>query len=138
MQVHAPPPPNLDALVSRNREAVRIRLAAAEDIDALHELLDTRWPVKGGLDAWRIITAEVGPNRHSFLVGTNESTPWMTSALTGLDLDAGLAMTQTGSIYCLLGEMAEGEPPQVELLCICATLNHWGLGPELGLPAIFF
>lgn len=117
-----------------------LHLTTDAEIQALTMPVAAQWPVKGEIDDWRLVTFDMlklGKNQ-IFLLGNNGRNAWMTSILTGIDLENRLVTTGSGSIYRLLGETQGGEPPLDHLLHICAVFHIWGKGPVLGVPHVFY
>jgi hypothetical protein len=57
--------------------------------------------------------------------------PWITSEVREIDIDARLVRTRN-SLY-RLGARGEGEPPQEDLICVCAATHQWGCGALIGM-----
>ena len=74
-----------------------------------------------------------------FLTGIHiaQDCVWGTSAIVAIDLNHGLALTKSGSIY-QLGTKGEGEPEPAILLHICAQFHSWGIGEKLGVMHVFY
>lgn len=62
---------------------------------------------------------------------------WSTSVVVGADMEHGLVLTRSGSIY-RLGSIGDGEPGEDILLHICVQLHKWGMGELLGVPRVFY
>lgn len=137
--VTAAMPKSLDDIIRSRRDRASLRLATADEIAALATHLSTDRPPTGEIDDWRLITLVVVGKPLVFLVGNNHDQNWMTSLVTGVDLQAGLITTKSGSIYKMIGEASEGEPPMQHLLHICAVLHQWGgIGQMYGVPYVFY
>lgn len=132
-------PKSLDDIIRTRRDRASLRLSTADEIAALATPLSTDHPPKGEIDDWRLITLLVVDKPLVFLVGNNEQKNWMTSLVTGVDLQAGLLSTKSGSVYRMIGEASDGEPPMQHLLHICAVLHQWGgIGQMYGVPYVFY
>lgn len=130
----------LDALVTRNRDKARLRIANDMDILALHAVL-TPGPVAGWLLDWHLICLDVIDESpvitRPFLVGIREDSGLerMTSFVLGIDLDRGLVQTEN-SLYAL-GNRSVVPLTQQHIDFICAVLNSWGVGQFLGVPSFY-
>lgn len=133
-------PKNLDDIIRLNRDLANLHLTTEAEIRPLTMPVAAQWPVTGEIDDWRLVTFDMptqGKNQ-IFLLGNNGRNAWMTSLLTGIDLENRLVTTHSGSIYRLVGDTQGGEPPLEHLLHICATFHRWGKGPVLGVPHVFY
>jgi hypothetical protein len=91
------------------------------------------------IDEWRIIAIrQVGAPPLLSLLGRTVGMGGvrMTSEIAGLDVNRGLCRTRN-SLY-RLGFPGEGEPPQEDLICVCAILHRWGVGRLIGAPEFFY
>lgn len=60
--------------------------------------------------------------------------PWCTSHIKRIDLSGGLVLTNSGSLYGLIGNRAEGALDERLLRHLNTTLWYWGMGQRFGLP----
>jgi hypothetical protein len=141
-------PKSLDDVVRKSRGQFQIGLATAEELTLLAATIGDG-PIRDTIAEWRIIAFRaiglaVGAQTHAvsrsrlLLLGraAGMRCPWITSAVTGIDLDGRLVRTQN-SVY-RLGARGEGEPPQEDLICVCAATHSWGVGKLIGAPAFFY
>jgi hypothetical protein len=141
-------PKSLDDIVRRSRDRFQIGLATAEELALLAATVEDG-PIRDTIAEWRIIafrpiglgvdarTAAASRSRLSLLgraVGLR--CPWITSEVREIDIDAHLVRTRN-SLY-RLGARGEGEPPQEDLICVCAATYQWGFGALIGAPAFFY
>lgn len=133
-------PKSLDDLITINRELASLRIATDEDINNLKSEIQVQEPV-ATISRWCLISLDISKTKDGRAVlvcltgyNTTHKSSWMTSPITGIDLDARLVTTLSGSLYRLEG--ARIDDP--DLLYICATLHRWGIGDALGVPSIYF
>lgn len=133
-------PKSLDDLITINRELASLRIATDEDINNLKSKIPVQEPV-AVITRWCLISLDIPKTEDGRTVlvcltgyNTTHKSSWMTSPITGIDLDAGLVTTHSGSLYRLEG--ARIDDP--DLPYICATLHRWGIGDALGVPSIYF
>lgn len=136
--VTAAMPKSLDDIIRTRRDRASLRLATADEIAALATPLSSDQPPKAEIDDWRLVTLLVVGKPLVFLVGNSEQENWMTSLVTGIDLQAWLITTKSGSVYKLIGEAGKDEPPMQHLLHICAVFHQWGIGPMYDMPYVFY
>lgn len=136
--VTAAMPKSLDDIIRSRRDRASLRLTTPDEIAALVTHLSSDHPPKGEIADWRLITLLVGAKPLVFLVGDNNGLNWMTSLVTGIDLQSGLLTTKSGSIYKMIGEAGVGEPSLQSLLHICAVFHQWDIGPMYDMPYVFY
>lgn len=128
-------PKTLDEIIRANRDKAQLYLSTNDELGPMRSPV-TFGAITGQISNWAFITFHIVETKVSFvhLVGFNkgENSSWMTSFVTGIDDRK--VMTNSGSLYELVGDSTS----DVDLEYICATLNLWGLGPNLGVPRIFF
>jgi len=133
-------PKSLDDVVRANRHLAELHLASDQELAAIANKISPG-PVKDELSDYRMVSILLGKSGtvSVHLLGTcSAGHSWATSGVVGLDIKRGYALTRTGSLYKLLGERRRDEPGGDDLTCLCATMNQWGLGKLLGLPAFNF
>jgi hypothetical protein len=135
-------PKCLDDIVRIHREKLAIRLATDEEVMALHhEITPSRSP-ETMLDDWRLVAfvKSFDGSQHldiSLLGELPYDGSRITSPVRKLDLDRGLAITRSGTLYGL-GRHGEGEPLFGQLATVCAAAHAWGWGALFGVPHFFF
>ncbi|MBW7851698.1 MAG: hypothetical protein H3C38_14490 [Rhodospirillales bacterium] len=129
-------PRRLDDIVRRQRDRCQIRLASAAEFDALHTALPAA-RARHTLADWRLIAIVADGNASLHLLGTTERTEsWITSRVSGLDLETRSA--RTANNHYALAAAGAGEPPFEHVLHVCAALNAWGLGRALDVVRVFY
>jgi hypothetical protein len=141
-------PKSLDDIVRKSRDRFQIALATAEELAGLAATIEAG-PIRDTITEWRIIAfraiglsvdAQTQAVSRSLLLllgrAAGTRCPWITSAVTEIDFDRRLVRTQN-SLY-RLGARGEGEPPQEDLICVCAATHRWGVGKRIGAPAFFY
>jgi len=143
-QIEAMMPKSLDDIVRLNRDKAIVRLALPEEIMALEKPIDPGRTPNQMMNDWRIIALVRFPDQDGpggtdlMLLGSvRAGIAKITSDLVEIDLDNGLVITQSGSLY-KLGKKGEGEPPFQHLAMVCAAFHSWGFGSFLGAPRFFF
>lgn len=128
-------PKALEEIIGANRDKAKIYFSTDNELESLRSPM-VFGTFKAPISHWSFITLQIVDSQASFvyLVGFNpdENSSWMTSFVTGINNR--LVNTQSGSLYELVGDRTSD--PDLEY--ICATLNLWGLGAQLGVPPIFF
>jgi len=140
-QLDALIPKTLDDIIRENRDKAEIRLATKEEVCALHTSI-APGTVKKNIEDWYLINLYIKLSSQSqvILLGyiQDEGSPWITSVVTGIDLENHLITTRSGSLYAI-GNRGEEEEPDSQLLATtCAVMHKWGMGPFLGVPPWFF
>lgn len=91
------------------------RLALPHEIDTVRIDLTSRVgrEVKDLLLGWRIVNLTLRgiPSLHLVADSIAWQAPYVTSGIVGLDIDSGLVITRSGSLYGLL-DPGVGEPPE--------------------------
>jgi hypothetical protein len=141
-------PRSLEDIVRKARDQFQIGLATAEEMAVLAATVEAG-PIRDTITEWRIIAfraislsvdAQTQAVSRSLLLllgrAAGTRCPWITSAVTEIDIDRRLVRTQN-SLY-RLGARGEGEPPQEDLICVCAATHRWGVGKRIGAPAFFY
>ena len=141
-------PKSLDDIVRKSRDRFQIALATVEELAGLAATIEAG-PIRDTITEWRIIAfraiglsvdAQTQAVSRSLLLllgrAAGTRCPWITSAVTEIDIDRRLVRTQN-SVY-RLGARGEGEPPQEDLICVCAATHRWGVGKRIGAPAFFY
>ena len=130
-------PSSLDDVIRKNRDKVCAYVSTDEELRVLRGPVPIR-RAKGEISNWNFVSFHFVEKQDTcvYLVGFNaaESSSWMTSMV--MAVGDGVVATASGSLYLLAGE--KGSNDDLDLPFICATLNAWGLGPHLGIPAFFF
>jgi hypothetical protein len=128
-------PNSLDDIIRTNRDKVKAYLSTDSEIEALKGSIPITF-IKGELSDWAFITFFMTATGLPmvYLTGSNEAerSSWMTSLVVAIEGDA--VATTSGSVYKLKGDKSD----TLDLPCICATLNSWGVGQKLGVPPFFF
>ena len=142
-QISAMIPKNLDDVIRAHRDKAALRLSSVGEMDALKAPVNAGWPVKGEFRNWRFITfaiqgSDPQPITQVTLLGDSGRGSLMTSLVTAIDLETSLVTTHSGSVYRLVGNMGQGEPPTDQLICVCAVFHAWGRGAMLGVPYFFY
>ena len=137
-------PTQLDDIIRQHRDIAHCHLSTAEEINQILKTLpDSAYPeITGELTDWRLITYRaappgVTPATHIHLLGYKGVESWITSPIHSLDLGTRLAITASGSVYRMLGERGQGEPPLNHLLQVCGAFWKWGRGETLGVLHVF-
>lgn len=135
-------PKSLDEIIRSNRDKCSLSLSTSDALDKLPmivEVVENQKTVSAYLNRWRFVCLNSNGTKSHFLTGIHEAQNcvWATSVIVAIDLEHGLALTRSGSIY-QLGTKGEGEPEPDILLHICAQFHNWGIGKMLGVPHIFY
>jgi hypothetical protein len=141
-------PKSLDDIVRKNRDVLQLGLATAGELAVLAATIEPGHS-RDTIEEWRIVAFRaIGPRSDADMAGILSRSlsllgraagmrcPWITSAVTQIDIDAGLVRTRN-SLY-RLGARGEGEPPQDDLICVCAAMHKCGVGELIGAPAFFY
>jgi hypothetical protein len=131
-------PASLDDIVRENRDQVQLGLATLEELAARAGAIGPDAAVDT-IDEWRVVAIrQRGSPPILSLLGhaVGMGVVRMTSEIAVLDVARGLCRTRN-SLY-RLGFPGEGEPPQEDLICVCAILRQWGIGRAIGAPEFFF
>jgi hypothetical protein len=141
-------PRSLEDIVRKSRDQFQIGLATAEELAVLAATIEAG-PIRDTIADWRIIafraigqavdaqTEAVSRSRLSLLGrAAGMRCPWITSEVTEIDIDGRLVRTRN-SLY-RLGARGMGEPPQEDLICVCAATHQWGFGQLIGAPVFFY
>ena len=130
-------PKFLGDIIRTNRDHAELRLAKTQEIDALIGAIDTTLEAKDEIGNWRIVSLIDKEKQTAQLLLIGDSLtrrhPAITSPIQSIDLVQGLVLTRSRSVY-KLGDRGLGEPPEEDLLCLCAALHQWGSGETLGVP----
>lgn len=137
-------PKSLDDIIRSHRDQCSLSLSKSDELDELPmiaEVVVNQKSISAKLNNWRFVCLENignGTKAH-ILTGTHEAQNrvWGTSVIVAIDLEHGLALTRSGSIY-QLGTKGEGEPEIDILMHICVQLHQWGIGEMLGVPHVFY
>ncbi|ADE11336.1 hypothetical protein Slit_1098 [Sideroxydans lithotrophicus ES-1] len=138
-------PKSLDDIIRANRHLCILTLSTEGQLGELPPIVQSlRNPkaINATLSDWRFIclnlSKEHGGSQH-ILTGYHEvqGCCWSTSVIVAADLEHGLVLTRSGSIY-RLGTKGEAEPGQDMLLHICVQLHKWGMGTLFGVPHVFY
>jgi hypothetical protein len=134
--------------VRKSRDQFQIGLATAEELAVLAATIEGG-PIRDTIAEWRIIAfraiglavdaqTQAASRSRLLLLGraAGMHCPWITSAVTGIDIDGRLVRTRNS--FYRLGARGEGEPPQEDLICVCAATHSWGFGKLIGAPAFFY
>jgi len=132
-------PKSLGDIIRLNRDLAELRLAKTAEIDSLVGPVDIPAGVKDEIGNWRLVSL-IDKTNHTaqvLLVGDSQARkhPAITSPVLRIDFAKGIVLTRSQSIY-KLGTRGLGEPPEDDLLCLCAALHRWGSGIALGVPHI--
>ncbi len=135
-------PDDLDDIVRVNRHLCAIRLSTSEEVASLKKSLIAfiGEEPKDAFMEWRIICLDrhlaIGGPMHVLLGFAKRRKYLVTSPIVAIG--DGYAVTESGSLYKLVGEHHSDEPPAIHLVTLCAGLRSWGWGPDLGIPNFFF
>ena len=134
-------PKLLGDIIRANRDHAELRLAKTSEINALVDSIDSTLGAKDEIGNWRMVSLVNKENQTAqlLLIGDSMSRrhPAITSPILSIDFARGLVLTKSRSIY-KLGDRGLGEPPEEDLLCLCAALHSWGSGEALGVPHISY
>ncbi|HXA48165.1 MAG TPA: hypothetical protein VNW52_11090 [Burkholderiaceae bacterium] len=130
-------PKTLNDIIRTNRDHAELRLAKTVEIDALVGIIDKTAVLKDEIGCWRLISL-IDKEKHTvqiLLAGDSRlrKHPAITSPILRIDFAKGYVLTKSHSVY-KLGNRGLGEPPEDDLLCLCAALHQWGAGAALGVP----
>jgi hypothetical protein len=141
-------PRSLDDIVRKHRDLVQIGLATAEEIAVRTKRVGLGHS-RDTIESWRIVAfrlldrqSEAGADRtfnsRLSLLGraVGMRCPWVTSEIVGVDVEGKLVRTRN-SLY-RLGTPGIGEPPDHDLICLCAMTHSWGVGEYIGAPGLFY
>jgi hypothetical protein len=142
-------PRSLSDIVRANTDRFAIGLATVDEIAALAGSIEPR-RAKDTIDEWRVIAFRTlnlqanvdhgsgAANSQLSLLGhsVGMSSTWITSEVVRIDFDNSLVQTRN-SLYHL-GAKGIGEPPQHDLIQVCAATYAWGFGELVGAPMFFF
>jgi hypothetical protein len=141
-------PQSLGDVVRQNRHLVQIGLATPEEL-AERAATIASGQAKDTINGWRMIAFRIPRPPADKQLGLFEKCRlsmigWavelrcvrITSHVLRIDVGNGLVQTRN-SLY-RLGVRGEGEPSRDELIHVCAALNSWGLGQDLGVAEFFF
>ena len=132
-------PENLDDIIRKNRELAHLRLATDDEIMELYRPI-SYGKTKAIFYEWRMINLYIDAIKQPqvILMGhIGQRIIRLTSTVMQVDLDRGLVITKSGSLY-QLGKPGLGEPPPHQLMGICAVFHSWGFGPVFGVPHFFY
>lgn len=116
-------PKNLDEIIRANRDMASFYLSTDAQIAELNRTIAEVDQVKDEIEDWRFITLDVGElGTKVMLLGDaqRQRKSWITSTVCTIDFDTKLVVT-ANSVYRLVGERGNGEPPLNHLLHVC----HW-------------
>jgi hypothetical protein len=132
-------PKSLDDVVRKNRDIASLKMTTQDELDDIYFPIKTS-NYKEKLDNWSFVTLRIGSRLPEvILVGDTQSgfTSKVTSPVQQVDLKNHKVITQNGSVYQLDKRNTE-EITQYQLLALCSTFNHWGVGVFLGCPPFFY
>lgn len=126
----------LEDVIGR-RDLGRLRLATRAEIAELSgEIASGLY--HGMLENWRIVAIDLLDGLPEFVfLGSRDNEYWGTSPIRAIDLEAGRACTQSGSIYTL-STAGQGAPPLGHVLHMCFMLHAWGMGRTLAVPEVSY
>ena len=132
-------PKSLGDIIRLNRDLAELRLAKTAEIDTLVGNIESATGAKDEIGNWRLVSL-IDKTSHTaqvLLIGDSSARqhPAITSPILRIDFAKGIVLTRSQSVY-KLGNRGLGEPPEDDLLCLCAALHRWGSGPALGVPNI--
>jgi len=129
-------PKSLDDIIRKNREHFQLYDSTEEELAALEQTREIVGSPTGTLSSWGFITLRGPKASYVHLVGIHieKQCDWMTSPILAVSPDRQQAWTRSGSRYVLSGPRTT----EHSLSNICAVLNTWGHGPQLGVPEFFF
>ncbi len=135
-------PKSLDDIIRANKDECSLSLSTGDDLAELPmivEVVANQKSISANLYRWRFVCLNGNGTKSHFLTGIHEAPGCVcaTSVIVAIDLEHGLALTRSCSIY-QLGTKGEGEPETDILLHICAQFHNWGIGEMLGVPHIFY
>ena len=134
-------PKSLSDIIRLNRDLAELRLSKTAEIDSLVGKVDTPSGIKDEIDNWRLVSLVDKTNHTTQVLLIGDSTlrnhPAITSPVLRIDFAKGIVLTRSQSVY-KLGNRGLGEPPEDDLLCLCAALHRWGSGNALGVPNISY
>lgn len=133
-------PKDIDDIIRRNREFLRLELASPEDMLTLQMpfiISNLRGNIEGGFIYKRVYPVF---NKYTYFligrrVGKSLSSAVHTSAVIGYDRDNQVILTQSGSHY-LINEFVA--PDTFLLMNLCNRLHLEGLGSNYGVPSFIF
>jgi hypothetical protein len=135
-------PRSLDDIIRANRDKYQMRLADDRELAMLPDFataFDGRPEKRDPIEDWYIVRLEAknGREGYAYMVGFRRGNAFITSNVKAIEHkgETGLVLTKN-SLY-QLGKKGIGEPNQVLLIHICATLWEWGSGRLLGVPQFF-
>lgn len=132
-------PKSLGDIIRLNRDLAELRLSKTAEIDSLVGIVEIPSGIKDEIGNWRLVSL-IDKTNHTtqvLLVGDSHAKkhPAITSPVMRIDFAKGVILTRSQSVY-KLGTRGLGEPPEDDLLCLCAALHRWGSGIALGVPNI--
>jgi hypothetical protein len=134
-------PKSLDDVIRKNRDLVDLALATDEEIQTVAKDIDVHRHLKDTVSDWRIIRTKIkatGQIAMSLLGHSQEhDAPWITSLITGADMQKSYVETNSGSLY-KLADRGEGEPDMYDLIHVCVAFRQWGFGDYLGVAEFFY
>jgi len=134
-------PKTLNDIIRANRDHAELRLAKTIEIDTLVGVIDKSAILKDEIGDWRLISLVDKEKQTIQILLAGDSRlrrhPAITSPILRIDFAKGFVLTKSHSVY-KLGNRGLGEPPEDDLLCLCAALHQWGTGPALGVPIISY
>jgi hypothetical protein len=134
-------PKTLGDIIRANRDHAELRLSKTVEIDSLVGSIDKAAVLKDEIGNWRLISL-INKETHTtqlLLIGDSRLRrhPAITSPVVRIDFAKGFVLTKSHSVY-KLGNRGLGEPPEDDLMVLCAALHQWGTGAALGVPNISY
>lgn len=131
-------PKNLDDIIRKNRDKLKLLLANETDIQNLHSDIDASNP-KDIFDDWSLIAFVTKDKTYLRLIGEARSCKKtkMTSIILKTDMRQKVVSTLSGNLY-QLGTPNIGEPDLHQRIFICTFLHDIWLGPSFGVPEFFY
>lgn len=135
-------PTGLVDIIRQDQDEVSLYLTSEMQLADLAGPVTSR-KVAGELADWRFLTVQINfgtwQERKVYALGLRAGRiPTMTSSVRRIDLDEGLVQTKNSVYRLRMDARGVGEPPQGQLIHICATLNDWGIGPHLDVPPFYY
>lgn len=132
-------PKSLDDIIRANREIASLALSTELELEKLHTQISAPL-IRDEVSNWQFISLRVNDKEVLriivFLLGRiKPGEAWMTSQVTGVDMDSGLVKT-SNSVYKLMGNSAS--EAELDLVHVCATFHKWGFGTKFGVPEFFY
>lgn len=133
-------PKNLDDIIRKNRDKMKLVVAADEDLIKVAGEINEHEATAELDHVYFYKRVSLVPNlkiETLTLVGYNlDGSPYHTSEIMRFDARRARVLTKSGSIY-ILKNLGNGEPPSELLMMICAMIRKDGAGSYFGVPEIF-